>query len=140
MSKKRLVISEEQEKELIRILNEDSEVQKMPVDKKVNKPYCIDPDKVLIVKNHLDSRFKKRKMSKLGADGKPTIVKIVGMTDDFGNILKNMYMDQLKDYLVDNFQKMFLDKNELDLFMDKVMNSWYDDEISVHGLLNVNHL
>ena len=51
---KKFVINEKQEKELIRRLNE--ETYQMPVDKKANKPYCINPDKVLIVKKFLDKR------------------------------------------------------------------------------------
>ena len=51
---KKIILGEEQSKKLANILKEcDKEVYKMPVDKKVNKPYCIDPEKVLIVKKYL---------------------------------------------------------------------------------------
>lgn len=137
---KKFIISEKQEKELIRILNEEDEVQQMPVDKKMNKPYCIDPNKVLIVKKHLDKNFKKAKYSKIGSNGRPEIVDVVGMSDGLGNILKYMYRDQLKDYLLDYYQKMFSDENESNLFFDKVIDSWFKNKIGIFGMLDVNHL
>lgn len=140
MSKKRLIINEEQEKMLANLIREENKAQQIPVPDKANKPYCIDPEKVLIVKKHLDSRFAKKKMSLLGNDGTPKVVNIVSMKDDFGNVLKDMYMEQLKDYLLDRYQDMFSDSKESDLFFDKVMNSWFDNKISVHGMLDVNHL
>ena len=140
MPKKRIIINEEQEKKLVRLIREEKEAQNMPVPDKSNKPYCIDPEKVLIVKKHLDGRFGKKKMSTVGNDGRPCLVKIVTMKDDFGNDLKSMYMEQLKDYLLDTFQNMFSDEKESELFFDKVMNSWFDNKISVHGMLDVNHL
>ena len=137
---KRFIISEKQEKELIKILNEEGDVQQMPVDKKMNKPYCIDPNKVLIVKKHLDNNFKKAKYSRIGSNGRPEVVDVVGMGDGLGNILKYMYKDQLKDYLLDYFQKMFSDENESNLFFDKVIDSWLKNKISIFGMLDVNHL
>jgi hypothetical protein len=137
---KKFIISEKQEKELIRILNEEGDVQQMPVDKKMNKPYCIDPNKVLIVKKHLDKNFKKAKYSKIGPNGRPEIVDVVGMGDGLGNILKYMYKDQLKDYLLDYYQKMFSDENESSLFFDKMIDSWLKNKISIFGMLDVNHL
>lgn len=137
---KKFIISEKQEKELIRILNEEDEVQQMPVDKKMNKPYCIDPNKVLIVKKHLDKNFKKAKYSKIGSNGRPEIVDVVGMSDGLGNILKYMYRDQLKDYLLDYYQKMFSDETESNLFFDKVIDSWLKNKIGIFGMLDVNHL
>ena len=137
---KKFIISEKQEKELIRILNEEGDVQQMPVDKKMNKPYCIDPGKVLIVKKHLDNNFKKAKYSRIGSNGRPEVVDVVGMSDGLGNILKYMYKDQLKDYLLDYYQKMFSDENESSLFFDKVIDSCLKNKISIFGMLDVNHL
>lgn len=136
---KKIIISEEQEKELIKILKE-SDLQKaqMPVDKKMNKPYCIDPEKVLIVKKHLDNNFRKFNYTTLSG-GKKKKIKIVGMMDG-DNVLKYMYTDDLKDYLIDTFQKMFLDTTERDLFLTKVMNAWLENKIGVHGTLDSNFL
>lgn len=134
---KKIIISENQEKKLIELLKED-EIMQMPVDKKMNKPYCIDPEKVLIVKKHLDNNFKKFKYTTLSGGKKKNIV-IVGMMDG-DNVLKYMYKDDLKEYLIDTFQKMFLDKMERELFLTKVMNAWFDNKIGVHGTLDVNFI
>jgi hypothetical protein len=137
---KRLVISEKQEKKLIELLSEeDKYVQQMPVDSKSNKPYCIDPAKVLTVKKHLDKRFKPCKYSNI-VGGRPKTIKIGCMLDDDGNALKYMYQEDMKDYLIDYFQKMFLDHTERDLFMGKVLDAWFNNKIGVHGTLDVNHL
>lgn len=122
-------------------LNEDSEIQKaqMPIDKKMNKPYCVDPEKVLIVKKHLDKRFKPCKYTKLEG-GRPKTIKIACMMDDDGNPLKYMYKEEVQDYLIDEFQKMFLDKMEREMFLGKVLDAWFNNKIGVHGTLDVNHL
>lgn len=139
MSKK-FIISEKQEKELIKILKEEKDLQQMPVDKKMNKPYCINPEQVLIVKKHLDKNFQKAKYSKIGQNGRPEIVDVAAMHDGLGNILKYMYKEQLKDYLLDYFQKMFSDETESNLFFDKVMDAWFKNKINVFGMMDVNHL
>ena len=56
---KKVIISEEQERRLIRILEQEEQVQQMPVPKSTGKPYTIDPDKVLVVKKFMDKNFKK---------------------------------------------------------------------------------
>ena len=137
---KTFIINEKQEKELIRILKEEKDVQQMPVDKKMNKPYCINPEQVLIVKKHLDKNFKKGKYSKIGPNGRPEIVDVAAMHDGLGNILKYMYKDQLKDYLIDYFQKMFSNDEESNLFFDTVMDRWFKNKINVFGMMDVNHL
>lgn len=136
---KKLIISEEQEKKLIDILSEEKKAEQMPVDKKMNKPFCIDPEKVLIVKKHLDKRFKPCKYTTV-VGGRPNTEFIAYMLDDDGNPLKAMYNEDIQDYLFDFFQKMFLDVDERKLFMDKVLDSWFNNKIGVHGTLDVNFL
>ena len=93
--KKKFIISEEQEKELIKRLNE--EAYQMPVNKKMNKPYCINPEKVLIVKKFLDKSFSPHDYEKIGASGMPIRIKVVSMNASNGEPLKYMYKDQLHD-------------------------------------------
>lgn len=135
---KKLIINEQQEKELIRILNE--EAYQMPVSKKSNKPYCINPDNVLIVKKFLDNGFTQHDYENIGADGMPCKIKIVSMNASNGTPLKYMYQDQLHDLLVDKFQNMFSNFEERDLFMTQVLKDWFDGKIGVHGTLSVNRL
>jgi hypothetical protein len=138
---KKIILGEEQSKKLANILREsEQEVYKMPVDKKVNKPYCIDPEKVLIVKKYLDDGFSHKDLERVGANGYPEKIKIVSMNTSLGQPLKYMYTDQVKDLLIDKFQNMFSDKVERDLFMGQVLKDWCDDAISPLGLLTTNRL
>lgn len=136
----KIIITEKQEKELIKILKEESETYNMPVDKKANKPYCINPEKVKIVKKYLDKSFKRGTYEKIGPNGQPQKIRIVAMVGSNGDVLKNMYLDQLEDLLIDNFQNMFSDKLERQLFMHKVLEDWFNDKISIFGNLSVNRL
>ena len=51
---RKIILTESQSEALAKKLNEEMTVQQMPVDKKMNKPYCIDPEKVRVVKKFLD--------------------------------------------------------------------------------------
>ena len=112
----------------------------MPVDKKMNKPYCINPDKVLTVKRYLDGGFTSHDFERVGANGFPEKIKVITMNASNGQPLKAMYKEQLVDLLIDKFQNMFLDKLERKLFMTQVVKDWLNNRISVHGILSVNAL
>ena len=137
MSRK-FIINEKQEQELIKRLNE--ETYQMHVDKKMNTPYCINPEKVLIVKKFLDKTFKAHDFEKIGSNGMPIVIKVVSMNAKNGEPLKYMYKDQLHDLLVDRFQNMFLDKIERDLFMKQVIEDWFNGSIGIFGTLSKNKL
>ena len=112
----------------------------LPTPQKAGKPYFISPEKVLIVKRFLDSNFKKGSYENIGANGFPQKQRIVAMLSSDGQVLKNMYLDQLKDLLIDKFQNMFVDHEQRSIFMERVLNDWFDDKIGVFGTLSVNHL
>lgn len=132
---KKIILSEAQLKDITKaLLMEDLGL------KKVSKPYTISPDKVLIIKRYLDGSFKKGSYENIGADGFPKKERIVAMLSSNGEVLKNMYLEQVKDLLVDKFQKMFTDDDERDSFMARVLDDWFDDKISPFGILAVNHL
>ena len=135
---KKVIISEQQEKELIKKLNE--EVYQMPVDKKMNKPYTINPDKVLVVKKFLDGNFQKGNAEFIGNNGRLVKVRMIGIPDSNGESLRNLTPDNLVDLLIDRFKNMFLDQKERELFMKQVVNDWINDKITVNGILTVNRL
>ena len=135
---KRFIINETQEKYLAQLLKE--EAYTMPVNKKMNKPYCVNPEKVLIVKKFLDKTFTAHDYEKVGADGLPTKIKIIAMNASNGEPLKYMYQDQLQDLLIDKFQNMFLDKIERELFMKQVIKDWIGGKIGIFGSLSTNRL
>lgn len=112
----------------------------MPVPKKANKPYCINPEKVLLVKKFLDRTFSPYEYEKVGEDGFPTKVQIVSMNASTGEPLKYMYQEQLLDLMIDKFQNMFSDKEERQLFMQQVLKDWLAKKIGIFGNLSVNSL
>lgn len=135
---RKIIITEEQEKNLIEILKE--EIYQMPVDKKANKPYCVNPEKVLIVKNFLDKGFSHHDYEKIGPDGMPLIIKIISMNASDGTPLKYMYTEQMEDLLVDRFQNMFSDRDERSAFLKQVLNDWLHGRISPLGGLSTNRI
>ena len=135
---KRFIISETQEKELRRILNE--ETYQMPVDKKMNAPFCINPDKVLIVKKFLDKGFTPHDYEKIGPNGFPKKIKVISMNASNGEPLKFMYKEQLHDLLIDKFQNMFMDAVERSAFMTQVIEDWLGGKIGIFGTLSKNKL
>lgn len=135
---RKIIISQEQAKYIYKkLLNEEIEI---PSPQKASKPYFISPEKVLIVKRFLDANFKKGSYENIGANGFPQKQKIAAMLSSDGQVLKNMYPEQVKDLLIDKFQNMFVDDEERSVFMDKVLSDWFDDKIGVFGTLSVNHL
>ena len=135
---RKVIISEQQEKELIKKLNE--EVYQMPVDKKMNKPYTINPDKVLVVKKFLDGNFQKGNAEFIGNNGRLAKVRIISIPDSNGESLRDLTPDNLVDLLIDRFKNMFLDQKERELFMKQVVKDWINDKITVNGILTVNRL
>lgn len=135
MSKKTIIITESQEQALVNILKQ----QEKPLTKK-GKPYMINPEKVLIVKRFLDNNFQKGSAESLGANGLPCKVNIVGLKSSNGEILRNLQIEELHDLLIDQFKNMFFDRDERDCFLKQVMNDWFNNKISVHGMLSVNSI
>ena len=132
---KTIIITESQEQALVNYLKQ----QDNPVTKR-GAPYVVNPEKVLIVKQFLDKNFKKGNAESLGANGMPCKVNIVGMLSSNGQVLRNLQFEELHDLLIDRFKNMFFDKDERDCFLKQVMNDWFNNKISVHGLLSVNSI
>ena len=140
---KTFILTEDQMKEISRRLikeNAQTPGPQTPAMKDANKPFCISPEKVMIVKKFLDGGFKKGKFENIGPNGYPQTIKFVGMIDSQGNVLKNLLMDEMVDLLIDKYQKMFSDHMERELFMKQVLNDWYDNKIGTFGTLSVNSL
>lgn len=137
---RKIILTESQSEALAKKLNEEMTVQQMPVDKKMNKPYCIDPEKVRVVKKFLDDGYTHKTLQHVGPNGFPKKTTIIIMNADNGEALKPLYVSQMKDLLIDKFQNMFSDHTERDLFMGQVLKDWINDAIGVHGTLSVNSL
>lgn len=136
---KKLIITEEQERNLIKLINNDEvNVQQMPVPDKTNKPYCVNPDKVLIVKKYLDNNFNQLNNTYIGNDGNIKYDKCFNYHDKFGNSLAVMTKEMVQDHLIDKFKKMFVDTIERDLFIAQVLKDWVNGRIGIFGTLSVN--
>ena len=135
---KSIIITEEQEHIILKALNE--EYYQMPVSKNACKPYCINPDNVLLVKKFLDKNFKKGDYESIGNDGMPHKQKIVGLVSSKGEIMEPMKLDVLLDLLIEQFKNMFLNHEERELFLKQVLKDWMNDKIGVFGTLSVNNL
>lgn len=135
---KKIIITEQQRNKLAKTIAE--ETYKMPVEKKANKPYTINPDKVLVVKKFLDGNFQKGNAEFIGNNGRLTKVRIISMPDSNGESLRDLTAENLVDLLIDRFKNMFLDQRERELFMKQVVKDWMDDKITVNGILTTNRL
>ena len=138
---KKIILSESQSIQLAKMLNEENvQVQQMPVDKKMNKPYTIDPEKVLVVKKYLNSGFSVKDYEDVGPNGYRERQKIIFMNASNGQPLKMMYPQQLLDLLIDKFQNIYADKTHRFLFLRQVLRDWMIGKIGPHGTLSVNIL
>ena len=124
MAFKNIFLTEEQ----VKYINERKSIPK----------WCVDPQKVLLVKRYLDKGFKRANMTGIGDDGYPKDVKIVTMLSSNGTPLRNMTAMQLFYLLQDRFSKMFPDKKQLNNFLWATMNDWYEKKIKTNGLLSHN--
>ena len=116
-----------------------TEEQVKYINERKNAPkWCVDPQKVLLVKRYLDKGFKRANMTGIGDDGYPKDVKIVTMLSSNGTPLRNMTAMQLFYLLQDRFSKMFTDKKQLNNFLWATMNDWYEKKINTNGLLSHN--
>lgn len=127
---KNIIISEEQEKNLIKILREEN--------KKEKKQHSIDPNKVLILKKKLDQSFIPLDYE-LIKGGNAECIKIAGrLTPKTKQVIEKLYEEDLADWATDCCKNMFLDDDECEKFAKLVVNRWLNNKIGVHGMLDVN--
>lgn len=123
--KKKIIITEEQEQQLLEFLI-------------LEKTYPIDTNKVLLMKNYLDKHFKRGSLAEFGANGLPVNTPVVGLLNN-GQVVKNLNAKQLFDILEDEFRGMFSDKIQRSKFIVQVIKDWYNNKISKEGLLSTTH-
>lgn len=134
---KTVIITEEQASKLFKSLLSEETIR---LSLNSENAYPIDPEQVLIVKKFLDDTFQKVQGEMIGADGYKSNVQFVRMVDSNGEKLKDMYLDDLKDLLIDKYQGMFSNPDQREKFLGQVMKDWYDNKIGLYGSLSVNHL
>lgn len=129
---KKLLISEEQEKQLIQILKEEKNGKKM---------YFVDPNKVLALKKKLDAEFIPLDYEpEKPIGGKAVCMRIAGrLSPKTKQVIEQLYEDDLADCAADICKNMFLDDEECEKFAKLVVNRWLHNKIGVHGMLDVNY-
>lgn len=125
---KRLIITEEQEKGLIKILKES------------NKKYSVDPSKVLSLKKKLDAQFIPLDYEpEKPIGGKAVCMRIAGrLSPKTKQVIEQLYEEDLVDWAESVCKNMFSDKEERRRFAKLVVNRWLNNKISVLGMLDVN--
>ena len=129
---KKLLISEEQEKQLIQILKEENSGKKM---------YFVDPNKVLALKKKLDAQFIPLDYEpEKPIGGKAVCMRIAGrLSPKTKQVIEQLYEEDLADCAADICKNMFLDNDECEKFAKLVTNRWLHNKIGGHGMLDVNY-
>lgn len=116
-----------------------------------DKRYPVEPAKVLIIKKFLDSGkkagepqrywgFSRGNTEEIGPDGGSMIKPCFGQMDSTGNVIKNIFQDEMLDLLMHEWPSIYQDEDQRKRFLGKVMEDWYNNKIGLYGSLSVNHL
>lgn len=118
---KTIIITEEMENDLIKYILSEEYIYP-------------DPDKVLIVKNYLDSNFTPTTIPDVNDNGMPSKVKAV-VTKNGSN---TMSLQDLFYMVQEKFKNLVSNQKNRDKFLKQVINDWTDDKITKEGSLSVN--
>lgn len=97
-------------------------------------------EKVLIVKDFIDSHFAKNSIDDIDANGYPTKTKTVVMLNDKKQPMKTLQMPEFLLYLDSEFHSMIKDDGDRKKFLKQVIIDWYNGKIGRNGVLSVNLL
>ena len=100
--------------------------------------YPVEPEKVKIVNEFLDSNFIRAGLPIIGEDGYPSTTPIVALKGTDGNPVRNMTDKQAFELLKDKFGKIYSEKDRVNKFLAQILKDWYYKKISKQGLLSVN--
>jgi hypothetical protein len=121
---KKIIISEEQEKEL---------------KKRIAENYFVETNKVKIVCDFLDKHFKRGGNPVMGEDGYPSIKPILGLKiNGMDEIAKAMSPSQVFYMLQDKFKNICSNIKERDSFLKQILIDWYNKNVSNDGMLSKN--
>lgn len=97
-------------------------------------------EKVLAIKDYLDTNFARQNLDSLDGNGYPIKEKTVMLLSKEKQPLKTMNMKELLRLLDDKFHRMITDDNDRRKFLKQVITDWYNNNIKRNGVLSVNHL
>ena len=118
---KTIIITEEMENDLIKFILSEEYIYP-------------DPDKVLIVKNYLDSNFTPTTIPDVNDNGMPSKVKAV-VTKNGSN---TMSLQDLFYMVQEKFKNLVSNQKNRDKFLKQVINDWTEGKITKEGSLSVN--
>lgn len=105
----------------------------------ISESFHPEREKVLAVKEYLDSTFKRTASDDI-VDGYPEKIPSVALMSVNGEPLKILTMRELLIMLDDKFHMMISDKHDRREFLKAVIKDWFNRDISREGLLTVNVL
>lgn len=97
-------------------------------------------EKVLAIKDYLDTNFARQNLDSLDGNGYPIKEKTVMLLSKEKQPLKSMNMKELLRLLDDKFHRMITDDDDRRKFLKQVITDWYNNNIKRNGILSVNHL
>ena len=137
---KKIILNENQLAKLMEEIAGSEIIQGAPA-RPVDDPmrYPVNPQQVLVVKNFLDNTFRHEMAPTVGDDGMPTQVIIITMMSPDKVDLKQMFVEDLVDLVIDKFKDMFMDPKKRERFVKRVIEDWCNDAIGTYGNLTKNY-
>lgn len=126
---RKIILTEEQEKQLIGMLVKES------------ASYPVEPDKVIAVKNYLDKTFTRANYTDMKG-GQPHVQPIALFKNpETGEAMEKMPLlpRQVFDNVEAYFKNIYEDKVRRTKFLQQVIKDWFYKRINAYGQLSVNN-
>lgn len=92
-------------------------------------------EQTLIVKEYLDKNFQKQTLDDVDENGYPKKIPVAVMMSG-GQGVKTFQMSELLLLLVDKFNKMIGNENDLKRFLEQIVKDWFLNRIGKTGIMS----
>lgn len=92
-------------------------------------------EQTLIVKDYLDKNFQKQTLDDIDENGYPKKIPVAVMMSG-GQGVKTFQMSELLLMLVDKFNKMIDNENDLKKFLEQIVKDWFLNRIGKTGIMS----
>lgn len=96
-------------------------------------------EQTLIVKEYLDKNFQKQTLDDIDENGYPKKIPVAVMMSG-GQGVKTFQMSELLLLLVDKFNKMIDNEDDLKRFLEQIVKDWFLNRIGKTGILSKSFL
>lgn len=96
-------------------------------------------EQTLIVKEYLDKNFQKQTLDDIDENGYPKKIPVAVMMSG-GQGVKTFQMSELLLLLVDKFNKMISNEDDLKRFLEQIVKDWFLNRIGKTGILTKSFL